>query len=746
VPWECRSCNEQVANDADPVCPACKTSKADWTLARDKTRNFVVPSRKSEMLIGWSSKPLNSAGSYTDGRPIDRAPSVPAVKALKWHADGQFPPPDCVLLVRMWVGAETSLKLGLAIEWEGKKAEDLPLMEFKAIKTTPSAKDPTKKRFDARFLFVHGATPWPKDKKWAGMTVLDVSEAGAKDGHASRVGFKPFNQAKRIAIHLDALKKGWAERLQCYELEFNHDSHMMKPDGLDVIWEVLQRCSMPAYKDKRLLIAGHTDSSGDEKTVNMPLARRRCENIIHLLTDDRDAWAASACDSYTRLAGRDKKKAELDKDLIEASFPSAAARVGDWSSPAGWKVIYDAYDAELLRRGAEYEFTEAENLAVARLATEELRKKERARLQKEFEKKKLADLKKLRDAIQWVDPDRKAVPCGERFLRVKTDSDEKKERNRRDEFLWFPTDKLPWNKDDAATRPKTDEEAQNLIYGTATQAEWDYNTYDGPYTFDQLLCPEDPVIPVPPNQAVFVIDCSGSMRAPLRGGGGISRIVACRRALQRVIRRIPAGNEFAMYWFDNNVGFWRTGQLVKANQTTLDEACLWVATLPLGGSTDTWSALEAALKVTNVKRILLLSDGVPTDRVTNEPAVLQKVRDANAGRTTPVPIDTYGFLAVPDPLDETERAIVQKDRDTVGAEYTTQMATVPEGQDVTPDAVLPARYAAVTKALNDRNVNTARGNNWTQTYVGNLLLGWFLDRLSKDTGGGPFVDLTSRIP
>lgn len=743
MPWDCRKCNEHVADDSVTTCPGCQTAKADWTLAADRTRNFVVPARKAELLVGTSRALVDAVTSYSGGRPVDRAPSVPATKALAWHKANKLPPPDCVLLVRLWVGEkETQVKLGLSIEWAAKAAETLSDREWKGTTFKPVASsDPKKKYLDARFLFVHGEEPWPKDRTFAGVEVIDVSEAGGPDGHAPRIGVAPFKQAKRIAVSLDAYAKGWADRLQCYELEFNHDSHLMKPEGLDVIYEVLRRSSTPAYKGKRLLVTGHTDSSGDEQKVNLPLSRRRCENIIHLLEKDgRSAWAASAADSYRRLVARSAKKAELDKDLIEQRFPAAAAKVGDWTSDAGWRVVFDAYEAELVRRGDVFEFTAADIQAVNALKTEPEKKKARRDLLTAFEAKKRAALDALRDGLQWVDPARKYVPCGERYLKVKTDADEKKELNRRDEFLWFPSDRLPW---DPARPPADDEAAQAAVYGAATQQEWDYNTYDGPYTFDQLDCPERPEIPVPPDKAVFVIDCSGSMGGALRAGSSLTRIVACRRALQRVLRRIPAGNRFAMHWFNQDVGVYDTGELIKATQASIDDACLWVATLPIGGSTDTWSALERAMKVKDVARVLLLSDGVPTDRVTNEPAVLKRVREH-----TPrfVPIDTYGFLAVPDPTDETERLQVQQDRDTVGKKYTAQMEGVPEDQSVTLNDVLQARYAAVAKALNDERVKTAKGNTWTSTYVMNLLLGWFLAQLSKQTGADPFVDLTSRIP
>jgi len=41
---------------------------------------------------------------------------------------------------------------------------------------------------------------------------------------------------------------------------------------------------------KRMLIAGHTDTSG-EPAMNFELSRQRADNVLHLLEGKRDAWA-----------------------------------------------------------------------------------------------------------------------------------------------------------------------------------------------------------------------------------------------------------------------------------------------------------------------------------------------------------------------------------------------------------------------------------------------------------------------
>lgn len=822
MPWECRECNTHVPNDSVTVCPRCNTDKASWTLAADRTRNFVVTARKYDLLLGDGRISPAVITDVNGTRAAERAVSVPKDKALQWHKAKKLPPGELLLLVRMWVAEkETKASLRLTVEWATKEAAALPDYEFTAIKTVKrNVGGAIKFSFDARILFVHGADAWPKDAKFDGIEVVDVTDADGNGGHAPRVGVQPFKQGKRIALPLDAYEKGWVQRLQCYELEFNHESHLLRPEGMDVVFEVLKRCSMHDYKNMRLLVTGHTDSSGDEKTINLPLATRRCQNLVHMLEGSRTEWAKSSLNNITNLP---EAKAKLDKKMIESKwgkgtfagfkarykvkFPASTTSVGDsWESQSAWLAAYDFYEEELIGRmgelvlGAEAlkrlkdldmaanglklavadlekqktETTDATKLAQVKkdLAAkkDELTKKE-AELKKarkeeldkaraDSEQKRRDYLAKLRAAIQWVDTERKYVACGERYLKVRTGSNEREELNRRDEFLWFPVDRPPWK---ATAKPADETAAQEAVYGAETQAEWDYNTNDGPFSFDQLDCPAKPLIEVPPDDAVFVIDRSGSMAANLPPSDPpkvparpiISRITACRRELQRVMRRLSFEQKFAIVYFDHVVDTWGDGVMAKADDTRIDDACDWAASLVERGATATLGALEAALAVEGVERILFLSDGLPTVGVLNEKVILDKVRARiaaiEAAKKVKVKIDTYGFLAIPEPEDEAALKRYKAEREAVGKAYLKELEKHPESVVATdPQAVRDAwgkRYENVATWLNVRTNNTVppySGTAFSVNGVTNALLGWFLWQLSEDTGG-TFHDLTAKF-
>jgi len=104
-------------------------------------------------------------------------------------------------------------------------------------------------------------------------------------------------QFKRFDVHI----------LETEDLHFNHDSSVLMPDyrqepsntfvgregltGLAVIRAcLLFQKENPEYK---LLIAGHTDTSGSD-SYNLTLSRQRAQNIEAFLKGDRDTWRNNA--------------------------------------------------------------------------------------------------------------------------------------------------------------------------------------------------------------------------------------------------------------------------------------------------------------------------------------------------------------------------------------------------------------------------------------------------------------------
>ncbi len=108
---------------------------------------------------------------------------------------------------------------------------------------------------------------------------------------------------------------------------------------------------------------------------------------------------------------------------------------------------------------------------------------------------------------------------------------------------------------------------------------------------------------------MFIIDRSGSMRAY---DGGLSRLDRAKAELIRAIDELPADTEFALLFFDTDVGLWRD-RLVIATEENKREAISHVRRLRDGSKTNTHGALRKALEFDeNLEAVFLLTDGRPT--------------------------------------------------------------------------------------------------------------------------------------
>lgn len=192
--------------------------------------------------------------------------------------------------------------------------------------------------------------------------------------------------------------------------------------------------------NKRMIIAGHTDTSGQPKG-NFDLSEERAKNILYLLTGEKDNWAEICAnrhkvEDYQQIMKFFAEKNGIDcdpdkidnkwgdktekatKGFLEKTLPDDAKSLlkdikadskKKWPE-AVWKAVYDLYIQHICK--------------VLGLKGEE-------------------QLKEKRSSLKFVNDSMPFVPCGESFP---IDSKEKKnyrsQENRRVEILFFDKDEI----------------------------------------------------------------------------------------------------------------------------------------------------------------------------------------------------------------------------------------------------------------------------------------------------------------
>lgn len=162
---------------------------------------------------------------------------------------------------------------------------------------------------------------------------------------------------------------------------------------------------------------------------------------------------------------------------------------------------------------------------------------------------------------------------------------------------------------------------------------------------DALTAPADPKkgvyyygIPQEGRSIVYVIDCSGSMKASIKGGnrggaphedaGPDSRMEATKDALIEVLGKLTKDDRFNVVCFNDVVVPYAPAMLV-ANSKEIKQAQAWVRALQPASTTNIHDALQEAFKLagrgaadkyykSNIDTIFLLTDGSPT-RPDNQP-------------------------------------------------------------------------------------------------------------------------------
>lgn len=124
---------------------------------------------------------------------------------------------------------------------------------------------------------------------------------------------------------------------------------------------------------------------------------------------------------------------------------------------------------------------------------------------------------------------------------------------------------------------------------------------------------------------LYVIDCSGSMRAPvkMRGGtGDTTRMEACKTELIRGIGKLQPTQKFAIIWYNDLPHYWRD-KMLPASKENIEAAQEFVLGLTHASSTNIHDSLELGFGLagrgvhdryygTELDTIFLLTDGSPT--------------------------------------------------------------------------------------------------------------------------------------
>ncbi len=409
MPWRCESCEVEVRDDAS--CPGCGGSKSAWTVVVDQTRALVV-SRRARLvcLRGDAVEPSPQGGpdpAAATLSPAEVAPVVPAEWARGVLAAGEVPGNAHLLTVRIAPRKPEDTTITLAVDFAAQG-----LVEFPATGAPSGAPDER----EARFLLVHG--PGAADLPVVSdLQVIDLSEE--EGGFAPAVEVSGAGRGP-VELPTEPVEPPPRVRLvQLLDLEdvcFHHGSAVLLPAGpeeeqadegqgaiagllaLRTVLRYLER-----FGDKRLLIAGHTDSSGSD-AFNAALSLDRARGVRAVLLGEREAWVELSVARHevedwqailawlARARGWDTDPGGVDGvagplsagalDRFRAAYRAEHGPLsakGDAPTPADWGAFFACYEHELAR----------------------------------LLERPTAELAPLRAGVRWVEPG--VVGCGERW-------------------------------------------------------------------------------------------------------------------------------------------------------------------------------------------------------------------------------------------------------------------------------------------------------------------------------------------
>ncbi|MCO5170730.1 MAG: VWA domain-containing protein [Planctomycetes bacterium] len=460
-------------------------------------------------------------------------------------------------------------------------------------------------------------------------------------------------------------------KMNCKALNFSNDSAVVLPDGVWVLYGVLDYAR--SHRDGRLLVLSHTDSVG-AAADNDRLSDDRARSVLHLMRGGHEGdYAANRAAFVARCKGR---WATLDAQTIlrwAATFSWAAGiDPGPPSSDrgAGRQAVPQATARALLEfdglfkakfaGAAEPAPPTAAQVAAVKTVPDafwgQVFDVYQDFLMRLLGHQRRADMDKLVTGVRWLDAmsdATRSIGCGERYPLVAEQGGRGSVENRRTEFMFFV---------DGSERP-------------ASLARGDLGPlYDAAvWTVDEIPCPDDKpppeiTLPLPRTKDVlFVIDVSGSMQATdgLRALEENTRLSRVKRALRRLLGDLQAAHADALV---NLIAY--GGSSADPRAVELDRwrdalgpidasTVTWIEGLRPRGSTPTGEAMLMALREAKgpggaappaALTVVLLSDGAPNVRpgMTSEAsraAIIKEITDTRARLRPGWTIDTYGFAA-----------------------------------------------------------------------------------------------------
>ncbi len=261
MPWECKGCQAVVSTDTTTTCPACGAKKVAWSMQAQRTRAFVVQSKRFDLLRGVGARPLapgDPAAEAVRTVPTEVAWALPKAEARRLQAQGLLPPPRHVLFVRLHPRKHPDLTVALSVLLAAGEAADHALV--------PEGADPAADAVDVPVVLVFGQGDLDP-AAFPGLHVVDVTEPEAQDGHAPELEVSALRRpARRVRV-----SAGIVPRLV--------EDHTGRPAGLVYVllghageggFELEQRCF--TFPDGRLGVP----RDGDGWQAGPPEEEARC--------------------------------------------------------------------------------------------------------------------------------------------------------------------------------------------------------------------------------------------------------------------------------------------------------------------------------------------------------------------------------------------------------------------------------------------------------------------------------------
>src|SRR5688500_4844176 len=107
MPWTCPSCGCAGVADTTIDCPGCGAGKTAWTVVEDRTRLFVVPTKKLTLQRGdsvLSHPPGDPQGATVVLREAEEAIALPRSEVRALFDRGHLPPSAYVTFVTLLHG------------------------------------------------------------------------------------------------------------------------------------------------------------------------------------------------------------------------------------------------------------------------------------------------------------------------------------------------------------------------------------------------------------------------------------------------------------------------------------------------------------------------------------------------------------------------------------------------------------------------------------------------------------------